>query len=259
VEVGAGQGLLVDDELVRVVSGSVHSWRIDEDRWAGALRSVRELGSSMIDTYVPWSVHERESGDFVFIGKLDVERATVPDQMEGVTFGGPIGEPVAVATRVRAATGHERAVVIDEGRLDELVREATGHARDGRTLQEYRPDVETGYRACPGIATDSAPPRSPPAAIRSFVRSRGDELRAVLLTERLAVEVVLVDGLVTKVSCPALDRSDIETADAHLGSTWSELATVIGSTDPFVASADFLDEAADQQGLGGLADVLRGG
>ena len=73
VRVVPGKGFALGQELVPIVSGSVHYWRLDPARWPGVLRAVRELGFGVIDTYVPWSVHETTRGEFDFSGAKDVE------------------------------------------------------------------------------------------------------------------------------------------------------------------------------------------
>jgi beta-galactosidase len=70
-----GQGLLLGDDRRRLAlySGSLHYWQLDRERWPEILRSIRSLGFSCIDTYIPWSVHEQSPGDFSFEGDRDVE------------------------------------------------------------------------------------------------------------------------------------------------------------------------------------------
>jgi beta-galactosidase len=63
-------GLEVDGNLVPMLSGAVHYWRLDPMRWETVLDKVKALGFPMIETYVPWSVHELSPGEFDF-GRLD--------------------------------------------------------------------------------------------------------------------------------------------------------------------------------------------
>lgn len=70
-------GLVVGSEIVPLYAGSVHYWRLDPAEWKAALQAVKGLGFRLVDTYVPWSIHEREDGSFDFgehDPKLDVER-----------------------------------------------------------------------------------------------------------------------------------------------------------------------------------------
>jgi beta-galactosidase len=52
------QGLAIDGKHIPVYSGTVHYWRLDRDLWPSILDRVQELGFGMIETYVPWSIHE---------------------------------------------------------------------------------------------------------------------------------------------------------------------------------------------------------
>lgn len=73
VRVGKG-GLYLGDTLVPLVSGAVHYWRLDRGRWEALLDMVAEMGFGMVETYVPWSVHEVERGRFDF-GDTDRSKA----------------------------------------------------------------------------------------------------------------------------------------------------------------------------------------
>ncbi len=57
-------GLSVDGKFVPVYSGTVHYWRLERDKWEVILDRVRELGFGMVETYIPWSVHETSPGVF---------------------------------------------------------------------------------------------------------------------------------------------------------------------------------------------------
>jgi beta-galactosidase len=58
------RGLDIDGKSVAVYSGSVHYWRLERDLWPLILDQVRSLGFGMIETYIPWSVHETAPGVF---------------------------------------------------------------------------------------------------------------------------------------------------------------------------------------------------
>lgn len=64
------QGLAIDGNHVPVYSGSVHYWRLERDLWPLILERVQSLGFGMIETYIPWSVHEIAPGVFDW-GSLD--------------------------------------------------------------------------------------------------------------------------------------------------------------------------------------------
>lgn len=57
-------GLHVADREVPVYSGTVHYWRLERDKWPVILDQVKALGFAMIETYIPWSVHETRPGHF---------------------------------------------------------------------------------------------------------------------------------------------------------------------------------------------------
>ena len=59
-------GLVIGGETVPLLSGSVHYFRMPRAAWRPALEALRGLGARFVDTYVPWSVHERGPGSFDF-------------------------------------------------------------------------------------------------------------------------------------------------------------------------------------------------
>jgi len=62
-------GLQLGDRTVPLLSGAVHYWHLPRPTWRAALEAVRELGLNMVETYVPWGVHELEDGRFDFGGE----------------------------------------------------------------------------------------------------------------------------------------------------------------------------------------------
>ncbi|MFF7082111.1 glycoside hydrolase family 35 protein [Streptomyces lavendulae] len=58
----------------RVLSGSLHYFRVHPEQWADRLRRVAALGLNTVDTYVPWNFHERRRGDIRFDGWRDLPR-----------------------------------------------------------------------------------------------------------------------------------------------------------------------------------------
>ena len=63
-----GQRLYLDGEPVSVFSGSFQYWRVEPRLWADVLEKVRGMGFGIIETCMPWSVHEVERGRFEFGG-----------------------------------------------------------------------------------------------------------------------------------------------------------------------------------------------
>ena len=57
-------GLHIGDRHVPIYSGTVHYWRLEPELWQPILENVRALGFEMIETYIPWAVHEMSEGAF---------------------------------------------------------------------------------------------------------------------------------------------------------------------------------------------------
>src|SRR6185295_7948083 len=58
--------LVVGGRPVPLYSGSVHYWRLEREAWRPALIETKKLGVRLIDTYVPWGVHETTRGEADF-------------------------------------------------------------------------------------------------------------------------------------------------------------------------------------------------
>ena len=63
IELGPG-GLLIDGQTVPVYSGTVHYWRLERALWPKILDQVLGLGFNMIETYIPWAIHETSPGHY---------------------------------------------------------------------------------------------------------------------------------------------------------------------------------------------------
>ncbi len=61
-----GRALVIGKERVPLYSGAVHYWRHERRHWKRVLEATRELGFRVIETYVPWGVHETPAGTFDF-------------------------------------------------------------------------------------------------------------------------------------------------------------------------------------------------
>jgi beta-galactosidase len=73
------QGLWLADknELVPMWAGAMHYWRHAPEDWSACLDAMKAMGLRLVDTYVPWGVHETAQGVFDFgerYGRLDVAR-----------------------------------------------------------------------------------------------------------------------------------------------------------------------------------------
>ncbi len=63
-------GLRIADASVPVYSGTLHYWRLERALWPQILDQVQALGFRMVETYIPWSVHEIAPGEFDW-GQID--------------------------------------------------------------------------------------------------------------------------------------------------------------------------------------------
>ncbi|MCW5249645.1 glycoside hydrolase family 35 protein [Streptomyces sp. SHP 1-2] len=68
----------------RVLSGSLHYFRVHPGQWADRLHRIAALGLNTVDTYVPWNFHEPRPGRFRFTGWQDVERFVRTAQETGL-------------------------------------------------------------------------------------------------------------------------------------------------------------------------------
>ena len=43
---------------IPLYSGSIHYWRMAPETWETALINAKNMGFSIVETYIPWGVHE---------------------------------------------------------------------------------------------------------------------------------------------------------------------------------------------------------
>jgi beta-galactosidase len=67
------EGLVIGGKKVPLYAGSVHYWRLDPRDWRACLTAVKGLGLTLVDTYVPWGVHEVAPG-VLELGDTDPKR-----------------------------------------------------------------------------------------------------------------------------------------------------------------------------------------
>lgn len=63
-------GLRVDGREVPLWSGAMHYFRLERDAWRAALRELAAMGLRIVESYVPWQVHEVGPGNYDF-GRVD--------------------------------------------------------------------------------------------------------------------------------------------------------------------------------------------
>lgn len=80
------QGLELGQKLLPLLAGSAHYYHLDPADWHSVLHGIKSLGLTLVDTYVPWDLHET-NGDFDFgrvDPRLDVRRFLGLAQQEGL-------------------------------------------------------------------------------------------------------------------------------------------------------------------------------
>ena len=66
------EGLSVGARRIPFYAGAMHYWRVPRSAWAGCLREMHALGFTLVETYIPWRVHEPEQGAFEWTGDADL-------------------------------------------------------------------------------------------------------------------------------------------------------------------------------------------
>jgi len=62
----SGRTLRVGDREVPLLSGAMHYWRLEPSAWRAGLTQLRDIGLPIVETYVPWQVHELAPGEYDF-------------------------------------------------------------------------------------------------------------------------------------------------------------------------------------------------
>lgn len=57
---------------VDLFAGAMHYWRLDPGSWRVCLRAVKSLGLDVVQTYVPWGVHEVNPGELDWSDEYDL-------------------------------------------------------------------------------------------------------------------------------------------------------------------------------------------
>ena len=65
---------LRDGEPYRVLSGTIHYFRVHPEQWADRIRKARLMGLNTIETYVAWNAHELVRGEWDATGANDLGR-----------------------------------------------------------------------------------------------------------------------------------------------------------------------------------------
>jgi beta-galactosidase len=68
------RGVVVGGKSLPFYAGAMHYWRVDPLHWKGCLRAMHGLGFTIVETYVPWRVHEPERGQYEWTGAKDLRK-----------------------------------------------------------------------------------------------------------------------------------------------------------------------------------------
>lgn len=69
-----GKDFMLDGKPLKLISGSIHYFRIPPSKWYQSLYNLKAMGANAVETYIPWNFHETEAGIFDFDEWHDVER-----------------------------------------------------------------------------------------------------------------------------------------------------------------------------------------
>ena len=61
----------IDNEKVKLISGSLHYFRVVPEYWLDRLEKLKALGCNTVETYIPWNIHEPKEGKFDFENQND--------------------------------------------------------------------------------------------------------------------------------------------------------------------------------------------
>jgi len=64
----------LDGEEYRILSGTIHYFRVPEEYWVDRLTKLKNCGFNTVETYTCWNLHERQEGNFDFSGNLNLSK-----------------------------------------------------------------------------------------------------------------------------------------------------------------------------------------
>lgn len=68
-----GNSFKMNGKPLVLISGAIHYFRIPKQYWHDRLMKAKAMGLNVVETYVPWNLHESEPGKFDFSGNLDLK------------------------------------------------------------------------------------------------------------------------------------------------------------------------------------------
>ena len=79
------RGLNAGGRSTPVYAGAMHYWRVPASSWARCLAGMHQLGLTLVETYVPWRVHEPEKGERVWSDDRDLAKFLRTARAEGLS------------------------------------------------------------------------------------------------------------------------------------------------------------------------------
>lgn len=68
------QDFLLNDQPFKIISGSIHYFRIHPDYWQHSLSNLKAMGCNTVETYIPWNIYESVENQYVFNRYNDFEK-----------------------------------------------------------------------------------------------------------------------------------------------------------------------------------------
>ena len=61
--------ILLDGKAQLIMAGEIHYFRLDKRDWEDRIIKLKNSGCNTVATYIPWTCHEAEEGDFDLTGE----------------------------------------------------------------------------------------------------------------------------------------------------------------------------------------------
>lgn len=95
----------LDGKPFRVISGSIHYFRVVPEYWRDRLEKLKAMGCNTVETYIAWNVHEPRKGEFCFDGGYDLVKFVKTAQDLGLYV---ILRPLLIFVRSGSLAGFQR-------------------------------------------------------------------------------------------------------------------------------------------------------
>ena len=74
--VAQGANFTLNGQEIRILSGSIHYFRVPSAYWRDRLQKLKLMGFNTVQTYVAWNYHEQTEGEFDFSLGRDADLET---------------------------------------------------------------------------------------------------------------------------------------------------------------------------------------